>query len=370
METTLLNQVFLILALQLCPGTDSLGVPDEDPLAINQEMRLFLDEKIPVRSSNSMNLLENLVSLVFDKGTVNFSYVSETKTSIETFSEGHGNCLSFTNMFVTMARHLGLDVRFREVEIAPTWSKRGRLVTFNRHINVAVMLRGSSYVVDLFPRVDRIEIGGRIVSDERGIAHYYNNKGADFLSEGDSLRACAYFCKALEIDPKAAFVWANLGVSQGLLGDWHEAERSYLKALALENDQMIAMSNLAKLYERQGREEEARRYWDQVAGFQNKNPYYHFSLGEQAYESKQFEEAIVHYREALKRNSKEHNFHFALAKTYSLLGNFAEAVEHLKKAHQYAPYGPGKNRYSQKLEILASRQKNGKIHSDALSTVD
>jgi len=370
MELALLTKVSLILALQLCPKADSLVPPDEDPLAINQEMRQFLDEKIPVRSPDSMNLLNTLVSLVFDKGAVNFSYVPETKTSIETFSEGRGNCLSFTTMFVSMARYLGLDVRFREVEIAPTWSKRGRLVTFNRHVNVAVLLRGSSYVVDLFPRVDRIEIGGRIVSDERGITHYYNNKGADQLANGDSLRARAYFCKALKIDPKAAFVWANLGVSQGLLGNWVEAEKSYLKAIALEKDQMIAMSNLAKLYKRQGREEDAAQYLDRVEDFQKKNPYYHFSLGEQAYESRQFEQAIEHYKAALKRNSKEHNFHFALAKTYSKVGNVSEAIDHLKKAHRYAPSGPGKNRYSQKLEILASHPNDGKIHSDALSTVD
>jgi tetratricopeptide (TPR) repeat protein len=370
MEVALLKQACLILALQLCPAVDSIDLPDEDPLAVNQEMKSFLDEKITVRSTSSMNLLNSLVSLVFDGNAVNFSYVSETKTAIETFSEGHGNCLSFTGMFVAMARELGLDVRFREVEIAPTWSKRGRLVTYNQHINVAVILSGASYVVDLFPRVDRIEIGGRIVSDERGIAHYYNNRGADFLAEGDSRRALAYFCKALQIDPEAAFVWANLGVSQGLLGDWTEAERSYLKALDLQKDQMIAMSNLAKLYHRQGRVEEAAQYTEKVEQFQKKNPYYHFSLGEQAYESKQFNEAIRHYKNALKRNSGEHNFHFALAKTYSLLGNLSEAVHHLKKAHKYAPQGPGKDRYSQKLEILASKPRDGKIHSDALSTVD
>jgi Flp pilus assembly protein TadD len=369
MEVTLLTQLFLILALQLCPGGDSL-VPADDPLAISHEMREFLVDRIKVRSPDSMSLLNTLVSLVFDESAVNFTYVPETKTSIETFTEGRGNCLSFTTMFVCMARYLGLEVRFREVEIAPTWSKRGPLVTFNRHVNVAVLLRGSSYVVDLFPRVDRIEIGGRIVSDERGIAHYFNNKGADFLANGDYLRARAYFCKALKCDPEAAFVWANLGVSQGLLGDWLEAEKSYLKAIELEKDQMIAMSNLAKLYERQGREKDAAQYLGRVENFQRKNPYYHFSLGKQAYESRQFEKAIEHYKTALKRNSKEHNFHFALSKAYAQVGDVSAAIDHLKEAHKYAPYGPGKNRYSQKLEILAAHIDDGKIRSDALCTVD
>jgi len=369
MTVNFLAQAAFLLALQLCSEMQFQSLPDEDPLALNEEMRHFLDEKITIRSGDSLHLLNTLVSLVFDQEAVNFSYVSETKTSIETFTEGCGNCLSFTNMFVSMARYLGLDVRFREVEIAPTWSKRGRLITFNRHVNVAVLIHGSYYVVDLFPRVDRIEIGGRIVSDERGLAHYFNNKGADFLSEGNSRLARAYFCKALKIDPEAAFVWANLGVAQGLLGNWKEAEKAYLKAIDLKEDHMIAMSNLAKLYERLGQKEAAAYYGSRVEGFQKKNPYYHFSMGEEAYASRRFEDAVEHYEEALKRNSKEHHFHFALAKTYTLLGNLSEAIKHLKKAHEYAPQGPGKDRYSQKLQILASRPGDGKIRSEALSTV-
>ena len=133
---------------------------------------------------------------------------------------------------------------------------------------------------------------------------------------------------------------------------------------------MIAMGNLAKLFDRRGQGEAAAHYWDQVEGFQKKNPYYHYSLGEEAYESKRFEDAVKHYQEALKRNSKEHHFHFALAKTYTLMGKVSEAVKHLEKAHELAPYGSGKNRYSQKLEILASRPKQGRIRSDTLSTVE
>lgn len=369
MEVAVLRQALFYLALQLCPVSDIPSAPDEDPLGVSQEMVQFLEENIANRSINQMNLLDNLVSLVFDEGAVNFTYVTETKSASETFSEGRGNCLSFTNMFVAMARHLGLEVRFREVEIAPTWSKRGRLVTFNQHINVAIIIGGSHYVVDLFPRVDRIEIGGRIVPDERGIAHYYNNKGADFLADGKSHEARAYFCKALEIDPQAPFVWANLGVVQGLLGNWEEAERCYLQAIELQEDQMIAMGNLVKLYRRQGKNEKAEAYDEKVEGFQKKNPYYHFSLGEEAFESRRIEEAVGHYKEALKRNSKEHRFHFALAKAYTVLGNISTAIEHLQKAHEYAPSGPGKDRYSQKLEILLSRPREDKTDSSVLTTV-
>jgi Flp pilus assembly protein TadD len=332
-------------------------------------MKGFLDERMPTRVPRGKHLLQTLVSLVFAEGDLGFSYVSQTKTASETFRDRSGNCLSFTNMFISMARYLGFNARLREVEIAPTWSKRGRLITFNRHVNVAVPIGGVPYVVDLFPRVDRIEIGGRIVSDDRGVAHFYNNKGADNLALGNFSLALAYFEKALEIDPKAAFVWANLGVAQGLQGEVEAAERSYLTAIDLEQKNMIAIANLAKLYERLGREELAAKYSERVEDFQETNPYYHYSLGQEAYESKQFEEAIRHYEKALKRKSKEHHFHFALAKAYTHLGKTEEAIEHLKKAHEYAPSGAGRNRYGEKLEILMATGRSSGHETEAVSAI-
>ena len=358
---------FLTLSLSLeAPQT---GVPEEDPLAISEEMKDFLSERIPARAPRGKHLLLDLVSLVFSEGDLGFAYVSQTKTAAETFRDRSGNCLSFTNMFIAMARHLGFDARLREVEIAPTWSKRGRLITFNRHVNVAISLGGSPYVVDLFPRVDRIEIGGRIVSDERGLAHFYNNKGADNLAAGNLELALAYFEKALEVDPKATFVWANFGVAQGLVGKPEEAEKAYLQALDLDQKNMIAMGNLAKLYKRTGKQAQAARYDDKVDNFQKKNPYYHYSLGEEAYEARQFEEAVRHYETALKRKSKEHNFHFALAKTHTQLGNTEEAIDHLRKAHEYAPSGPGRSRYGEKLEILTAARRTGQDGTEAVSAV-
>ena len=358
----------IFLTLQLGLEAPQTSVPEEDPLAISEEMKEFLEERIPTRAPRGKHLLMDLVSLVFAEGDLGFAYVSQTKTASETFRDRSGNCLSFTNMFISMARHLGFDAKLREVEIAPTWSKRGRLITFNRHVNVAVSLGGTPYVVDLFPRVDRIEIGGRIVSDDRGVAHFYNNKGADNLENGNFELARAFFEKALDVDPEATFVWANLGVAQGLLGEMEDAEESYLRAITLDQRNMIAMTNLAKLYRRLGENERASQYEEKVEGFQKINPYYHYSLGQEAYESRQFEEAVQHYEAALKRKSKEHHFHFALAKVHTQLGNTDEAIKHLKKAHEYAPSGAGRNRYGEKLEILTARQ-SGRHGAEAVSAV-
>jgi len=324
-----------------------------DPLALSQEMEELLDGKIGP-GSTEMNRLKDLVWLIFNDDDVGFVYESVTRTAIGTFQHRNGNCLSFTNLFVAMARYLDLDARFREVETAPSWSRKGAFVTFNRHVNVAINVGGAEYVVDLFPRIDRIEIGGRVVSDNRGLAHFYNNMGTDALAAGNPDLALSSFGKALEYDPEAAFVWANLGVAYSMRGETARAEQFYRKAIELDKNEMVAMSNLAELYRRMGQDKKADRYFKRVENFQKKNPYYHFSMGEEDRLGGRLEQALEHYKDALKRKSKEHHFHFAISRLYAQMGDLDTAVKHLEKAQEYAPAGPRKSLYIEQLERLNS----------------
>ncbi len=348
MATTLLLVLCLSLARDLPAPTD------EDPLKINDEMKLFLEQNID-RHAESVEQLRTLVRKVFQQNSLNFTYVPQTRTAIETFTKRGGNCVSFTFLFLAMARHLGLDARFREVDIVPTWSQVGNIISMSGHANAAVFIGGQGYLVDLFPRVDRIDLQGRIVPDGRAVAHFFNNRGVDELATGHPDSAIDYFRKALEHDPSTPFVWANLGVAHAFQGNYQEAADSYQKALQLNPAEMVAMSNLAAVYERMGRPNEARKYQAKVKKFNQKNPYYHFHLGLQAYQSGAYRESITHFKCALKLKSVEHNFYLAMAKSYAQLGEMDKATDYLKQAAKYAPDEAWKIRYEEKLQLLAAR---------------
>jgi Flp pilus assembly protein TadD len=329
--------------------------PDDDPLKVNEEMKRFLEANID-RGTNSLEQLRTLVRVVFQENALNFTYVPETRTASETFTKRGGNCVSFTILFIAMARHLGLDARFREVDIVPTWSRIGNLVSMSGHANAVVFIGGQTYLVDLFPRVERIEIVGRVVSDGRALAHFYNNRGVDHLAGGRYEAAKAYFRKALDSDPTMSSVWGNLGAAQTWNGEFVEAEKSYQMALKLDSRDLLVMSNLATLYERMGRNREAKNLQVKVQKFKQKNPYYHFDLGLQAYQSGQYREAIEHLKAALKLKPVEHNFHMTIAKAYVQLGEMDKAADSLKLAAKYAPDELSKHRYNEKLSLLASMQ--------------
>jgi tetratricopeptide (TPR) repeat protein len=344
----------LLLTFCLSMARGSAVVPDDNPLQITEEMKKFLDENID-RSNSSLEQLRTLVRVVFQDNALNFKYVPQTRTAATTFALRGGNCVSFTFLFLSMARYLGLDARFREVDIVPTWSQVGNIISMNGHANVAVFIGGQGYLVDLFPRVDRIDIQGRIVADGRAVAHYFNNKGVDHLAAGEPQPAIDCFRTALANDPTTAFAWANLGVAQALGGNYDEAVKSYLQSLNINPHEMVAMSNLAILYQRMGRSREARELQAKVRKFNQSNPYYHFNLGLQSYRSTDYKQAIAHYKHAIRLKSKEHNFYLAMAKAYAQLGDMKKVTENVKLAAKYAPDEMWKLRYAEKLQLLAAR---------------
>ncbi len=347
----------LILSVALGFAGDIPARTASNPLEINSEMKDFLAQNID-RSVDSLQQVRDLVRIVFQENKLGFTYYPATRTAIETFTQRNGNCVSFTYLFIALARQLGLDARYREVDIVPLWSKIGNLVSLSGHANVAVFIGGRGYVVDLFPEVNRIELDGRVVSDARAIAHFYNNKGVDELGAGRPGESVSCFREALASDPSLPSVWGNLGVAQSNMGATEEAEKDYRKALELDPGYLVAMSNLAALFEKTGRYREAKSYLAKVRKFKLRNPYYHFSLGVQAYQSGAFRESIDHFRAALKLKPVEHNFDLAIAKAYAQLGQMDKATGYLKLAEKNAPDEASRLRYSEKLEMLAARLRH------------
>jgi tetratricopeptide (TPR) repeat protein len=341
----------VLLSLYLLSAQGTALPPENNPMELSPEMQAFLDKRVD-RRLEAMQRLESLVSAVFHDNDLNFIYSGDTRTAIETFTSRNGNCLSFTLLFITMARYLNLDARFREVEIIPNWSKSGVFVNLNQHINAAVFIGGHAYAIDVFPAVNRIEIGGQVVPDARGLAHFFNNKGVEELGRGNYPEAESYLKKALEHDPTTVPVWINLGAAQSHAGRAAEAEKSYRRALEIDPRNMAAMSNLANLFETMGKVKEAIRLQMKVRVFREKNPYHHYNLGLQAFEDGRYEESLAEFKKALKLKPGEHNFYFAMARVYGQLGQADDAVNSLQQAMKYASDPSNKARYNQKLELL------------------
>ena len=332
-----------------------LLIDDEEVLAVSAEMRAFLAEHVDRRSSDYIKL-HQLAYAIIDKSSFGLQYDETTRTAAETFHLRQGNCLSFSNMFVALARAAGLEVQFQEVDIPPDWTLRNDAFVLNRHVNVWVDLgTGGTQAVDFNIDDFRTTYDRRLISDTRARAHYYNNMGVEAMQAGDTAAALAYYRKAIaDNDSRFAPAWTNLGVLY--LREGHEAyaEAAFLQALKAESGHFVAMSNLVNLYEQQGMAERAEFYRKKVVRHRNQNPYYRYHLAREAFLAREYETAVKHLKFAVRERKQEDQFCFLLGLSYLQMGEEGAARRWLQRAEEVAAGDALKRNYSNKIEMLLS----------------
>lgn len=351
-ESRTLSAEVLLRASPLTGGTDVPELPDIDVLRVNAAMQAFLDEHVDRENGRTLKV-HDLVYAIISEGSFGLEYDEITRTADETFDTRLGNCLSFTNMFVAMAREVGIEAAYQEIEIPPSWSQEGGVYILSRHVNIAVDLGGGAMrevdfnIDDFQSSYDR-----RPISDERALAHYYSNVGAEHLQENELPEALRYFRKALDSDKDFAPAWSNLGALYSLAGLFDYAEAAYVKALQINPREAVAMSNLGQLYEYLGKVELANWYNALTDRHRQRNPYYRYHLAHDAFLTKDYETAIDNLKYAVRKKKNEDTFYFLMGLSYLKNGNEPAARRWLKKAQQVAQDDGLKRNYHSKLEKL------------------
>jgi Flp pilus assembly protein TadD len=294
------------------------------------------------------------VYAVINSGTYNLEYDEVTRTASETFRQQRGNCLSFSNMFVALARHVGLDVQYQEVDIPPDWTLREDVFVLNRHVNVLVDLGPSGQqVVDFNVDDFKTTYDRRAIKDSRALAHHHNNLGVEAMQAGRTAEAVAYFRKAIvDNDRRFSPAWTNLGSLYLREGHPELAEAAFLHALDTDSNDYVAMSNLVRFYDASGDQELAEEYRRRVKAHRMRNPYYRYRLAREAFYAKDFKSAISHLRYAIRRKSQEDQFMFLLGLCYLMKGESEHARRWMEKAEEVASNEALKRNYSSKIEAL------------------
>ena len=233
-----------------------------------------------------------------------------TRTARETFYELEGNCLSFTILFVALARAAGLDATYQAVEMPPGWSREADLVIVTNHINALVETRsGQSFVVDFNLAGFQSERKRRLVDDAHVLALFYSNLGAEALIRKDYETSFRYLRAAIAADDEVADAWVNLGVLYRRQGHLRHAEASYLHALSAEPRDGSALTNLANLQKFLGNHAAAAEYQELIRRHQQRNPYYHHFRAREAFAQQRFDDALAAVKQAVRLKRDEPAFH-------------------------------------------------------------
>ena len=330
-ETELVSGTVLALALPDAP----VVVPTADEaFALDAEMQEFVAPLKGIREPRQR--MQALIAALEARGMFSLDYAEVTRTAPGTFHDRQGNCLSFTMLFVSLARAVGLSANYQSVVVPPTWSNDGQVVVAN-HVNTAVITgRGEETVVDFNLRPYQSDHRSRRVNDSYALGLFYVNLGAEAMLRDNHAAALVYLREAARVRPDIAGVWVNLGVLYARHGRYEHAEASYLRALDVDADEPSAMTNLSLVYQALGEPKLAAEYLKRVQGYRERNPYYHFASATKAYEEQQFDVALTSLRKALRLKPDEGDFYELRGQVEAALGKSRDATQSFERARVYA----------------------------------
>jgi Flp pilus assembly protein TadD len=308
---------------------------DIDPLFLSDELKEQLDSYIGyVRDDRKR--VELLQDFLYDEANLGIIYSAEkTHTAMELYNARSGNCLSAMNLYVAMARHLGIEARFQRVDVQPSWDKRGGLLVLSQHINATGRFDQTiRYVADFTPEIALQQLTSKVISDTQARALYFNNLGVEALVAHNYEGAIAYFKNALFLDPENAIAWNNVGAAFNRIGDRALAQYSYRTAFELDGSSATAIANLAKFYHAQGDTRRARAYELAIERFNAMNPYYHYAQGHVAYGEGDLALARKAFERALALKEEEPDFYVALGRIYFEQGDLVAARKLSREAEE------------------------------------
>lgn len=323
------------------------------PHGINDEMRAWAVRATEGAHSQVERLLR-LQEQLLDPQELPIRYQwGYTGTAVEVFEDRQANCLAFTNLFVGMARELGVDVYYLGVDDVESYRREGDLVVVSDHIAVGYGALADRRIFDFSENPPDDYHNFTRLSDLTAIAMFHSNRGAEALQAGLVDAAVGWLETAVRIDPQLANGWVNLGVALRRRGDHAAAEEAYRKALEISPRTYSAYQNLASLLRLLRRHDEARAYEELLAASPSRNPFTYVSLGDVSLLSGRVGEAEKLYRRAVKLNPGDADAYAALGQLAAASGNLRTAHKMLRKARKIE--GSGEHPRLRRLEELLAR---------------
>lgn len=331
-------------------------LPMVDILAMDPAMRAFVADAVgDVR--NSSVKFKRLMRALVDAGYFNGSYYQPglTLTSSELFTAKTGNCLSYTTMFIALAREAGLDAGFQIVEVPPNWdADSGYLIRYT-HINVLLKgVRGDvtdsgEVSVDFNAFHPDPHYARHPVSDEQATALFYSNRSIDSMVRGDARKGFALLVKALELTPDNADLWQNLGAFYALQKQPGMAVRAYEVALSLDYHHEGALSGLARAYAALGDRDQADAFAQRVHEDRSRNAYYHFAMAQAQFDKGGYGEALKSIDSAIDLERRNPRFRFMKGLVQAKLGDAEGSKKSFRRANELGRFDDLKKRYIQEL---------------------
>lgn len=316
------------LARRVPAGTGAVEIP----FRVDPEVLGVLASRVRMGSRDDLRV-DQIQQFIFRDLGLAYA-ASPTRNAMETYQARQGNCLSFVNLFVALARHSRLPAFFVEVVDHQRWHHKEGVVVSQGHIVAGLHVGGKLRTFDFLPYRPKSYRNFRPIDDVRAVAHFYNNRGAEALLAGDLEGSLPLLTIAYRLDPTFDKARSNLAVAWMRSGRIEDAVALLEEGLEADPDHGIFLVNLARGYQRLGQHLEARRILERLDRASHASPYFFLYRAELAQAEGDLRRALEALRDGLQRDSEVPDLHVAFVKVYLDLGDFERARHHLGRALQ------------------------------------
>ena len=363
---------FTLLEHQAFLDVDTIvRAPSIQPLFADTQMRAFVVSDISDIKSKRSRVLA-LVNKLSDNGYYSDYYdAGLTLSARQTFARKRGNCLSYTHMFISLAREAGLDARYELVNAPPEYSVSDGILEHQVHIRTRVMLprRFESIrtmpddfdhptVVTLatpndrrrFMTVDFNErnlkgFSGRVVPDAFARSLHFANNAVDYWKTGDEAKAFSHIKQAIELAPRYPDHWVNLATFYSRRGMSDKALLINQYVLSLDPRHVIALAGVLQ----HSHSEEASHAKTRLERLRYNNAFYQFALAQRAVANNDLLGALRFVDRSLTLNRRNHTFLALKSEILVSLERYAQAREVLERASAHAEKEFEQRKYERKL---------------------
>ena len=348
-------------------GSDtSVDVASIQPLLIDAEMRNFVASDIATIRSKRWRI-QALVNKLADNGYyTNYYDAGLTQSARDTFRKKRGNCLSFTHMFIALAREAGLQAHYELVHAPPMYTVNDGVLEHQVHIRVRITLprrmnAKRSVSVD-FNRRNISEFDGRIVSDDFAKSLHFANNAIEAWRNSDDATAFPNIVKAINLAPRHPDHWVNLATFYSRRGMAQEAFSINRHALFLDPYHTIALSGV--LQNTEGKEfDRAKALIDRQ---RRNNAYYQFAMAQRAVSNNDLWDALRFVDRSLELNKRNHRFFGLRGDILTSLKSYSKARESFRRALSLAENELHREQYQQSVDQVEQLMLDFALDKQAL----
>ena len=324
---------------------------DANLVLVSDDMKAYLDANVGERRLSVARFKKLFHSLSRD-GYFSSTYdADKTYNAADTFSYKAGNCLSYTNMFLAMARETGLHAYYQIVRVPPSWdADSGYLIRYT-HINVLVKgvkldkFGGGEFTVDFNSVHPEPDYHRKTVSDQYAESLFHANRSVNLIRAGQPREGFANLRRAIELVPNNPDLWINLGAFYGKRGQYQAAIDTYNVALNIDSGNKGAISGLSRAYANLGNEEQAQYYAESGEALPREKRLLSLCAGAGAVRTRQlrWRARRDQYRHRLKRRNGR--FYFMRGLAEQKLGDMQAAKKSFRRAERLGSFRDLKLRY-------------------------